>query len=188
MLIAMGLYAFKYGVGELKREKTLIPKRAMSYDFLRGVLGSIYFYVVEKHDELGLKNRPKMYYLFDGREREVYFVTSSPIHSKTIALGHLFFDRDKLFYEESPIYDFNQDFKNPKILKGSKKYLIYKDIEDGKFSYKKKKDFKNFFNGDIPREIRFEFKYKNRKYLQIFAIKTYFYDHKKYLYNEKYPF
>ncbi len=188
MLIAMGLYAFKYAVGELKREKVLIPKKAIEYNFLRGAFQSIYFYVIEKYDELGLKERPKMYYLFDGREKEVFFVTSSPIHSETIALSHLFFDKDKLFYEESPIYDFRQNFKDPVILKNSKKYLVLDKIKEGRFFYKKRGEFKNSFNGDIPRVVKMEYKSNNKTYFWVFAINSYFYDHKKYLYNEKYPF
>ena len=189
MLIAMGLYAFKFAVGELKRDKSVIMQKALNYNFLRSVIGSAYFYVIEKYDKFKVKERPDMFYLFDGKERELYFVTSSPLYGESIALAHIFAKEDGIYYEESPVYDFRQNFKNPVILKGAIEKRIFEDVREVRFFYVKTDGERvSRLYGDMPRGVELEFKSKNKRYRYHFALNSNFYDHKKYLYNEKYPF
>ncbi len=189
MLIAMSLYAFKFAAKELKREKSVIMQKAIDYNFLRSIIGSAYFYVIEKYDKFKVKERPDMYYLFDGRKDELYFVTSSPLKAKTIALAHIFVKDEGIYYEESPVYDFEQNFKNPVILEGSLRKELFGDVEDVKLSYIKSDGKKvSKIYGDMPRGVELEFRVKDKKFKYYFALNSNFYDHKKYLYNEKYPF
>ncbi len=188
MLIAMGMYAFKYSVFEVRKQRTLIPQKAINFNFMRTSINSAYFYVIEKHDKFKTKERPDMYYLFDGRSEELYFVSSSPLFSKTIVLARFYKEGDKLLYQESPVYDFRQDFKNPFIFDDAKSYTIIDGIEEMKFSYFKDKKRKGSINGDMPRMVELDFRIKKKEYTYYFAINSNFYDHKKLLGNEKYPF
>lgn len=176
LITATGMFAYKMAIGEVNKKESVRYESAMHFAQIKNLFNATYFYILEKRDSF-FPDKFEYFYLFDKSESRIKFVSNAPIYSKRLSLIDLKIEDEKLIYREKPIYDPNEDYKNPKFDKDTKEYVLLENIKEAKFSFEKPFDFPKDkdFSSTIPKLVILEFERDNQIYKYIFDIKYNFY-------------
>ncbi len=145
-LIAMAAFSFRYYAGIVKKIVAPYPQKAMRLSELRDVIDSAFYYVGEKVNSL--QQREEFFVVFDGRRKEMIFVSAEPLFINSgVVLCRIYMDTKKreLILEESPIYDKKVNYKDPSFLKNDKKVVLLENVKDVDFYY--------YIDGDRVKEV-----------------------------------
>jgi len=153
LLIAVALFSLRLQLLEIRKLHISGIEKVLRYNQLRASIESIKYYVVQDYDILNLPIKYKWHYFFLGNKKIVNFITYNPIFSKEEALVELSCQDDKLIYREEPLYK-RINFLRPKLLKDSKKYELFENLDNCQLSYQmfggsKRESIK----GEIPEYI-----------------------------------
>lgn len=166
LLLAIALYSFRFVSINMRNINNTNPQKAINYDLLRRVLGSIYPYV-----EMDLKEN-SFYYYFKGEDKKCRFITKSPIFYRGVAMGELDYSDGKVIYEEGKIFDKEVDYSDLNAITLNKRITIIDNVKDVKFVYFLDGDKKVEILKEIPNLIKIEFKKDEKEREYLFSIKS----------------
>jgi len=170
MLLATTLYSFRFMSINIRNINNTNPQKAINYDLLRGAIGSIYYYVEVNEKESNLYKR--FYHYFKGTPTECYFITASPIFYRDISLGHIKYEKSKLWYEEGKIFDKSVDYMKLDSIPLTKKMLISDNLESASFAYLSSGKYQKNIQNKIPLLIAIKTIRKSKKRVNMFRIKA----------------
>ncbi|NOZ91563.1 MAG: type II secretion system protein [Epsilonproteobacteria bacterium] len=170
LLLVTALYSFRFISLNIRNINNTNPQKAVNFSLLRSSINSIYYYVEVDKNELDINK--KIFYFFEGKKDECYYITNSPLFSKRLSIVHLVFKDSTLWYEEGEIFRKGVDYLNLKSVPRDNKFSILKDIQKFSFEYVSKQNTKNKLINKIPNLISIIFTKKSKKYQYYFVIKS----------------
>ncbi len=175
IIIGLATYSFSFYTNLIKKIVKPYPEEAVNFSKLRSAIDSLFYYVTEKKDPFGTVNFSDF---FSGKKTQIQFISAHPIENTTLSICKIFYDNKTIFYEESPIYEKNNDYNNPQITPNSKKIAILKNIDDFSIKYFIGSSLYNTLKGRYPTLIEVSFKKEGKAYEYFFKIKSNFYKKK----------
>jgi len=160
LLIGVAVFAFRLQLITIHKAKTEGLNTVIKYTQVRSLIESMKYYVVQEYNMLNLPTK-QLHLFFNGDQREMKFITTNPILSSSDALVELVCKDHKLIYKEEPLFD-RIDFLQPDLLEDSREIVLYKDLQQCRFSYKNVQGVKTGeLENIIPKaiEIRIEDKF-----------------------------
>lgn len=151
LLVGVAVFAFKFQLLAIHKTGKVGINRVLAYNQLRTSLESMKFYVVDDYDVL---NRPmdKLHYFFQGKEKEINYITQNPLFSEEISIVNLKCEDSILLYKEEKLYD-KIDFLKPTISNNSREITLFNDFENCSFSYLKNGKNENTMINIIPQAV-----------------------------------
>ena len=170
LLISTSMFSIKYFIKSLDSFSMSLPYDAINYEKLSKSLKGTYYYVVFKKNELGIKKAKNFYH---AKSNSLLFITSNPMHYKSISVAKLYVKNNNLIYEESELFIKEQNYLKPKILNKNKfSKTIRKNVKNILITYLYKD------TNNIPYLVLVKI---NNKEEMIFEIMSNFINHKKFL-------
>ena len=170
LLLMTALYSFRFISLNIKNINNTNPQKAINYDLVRNVIGSLYYYVAVDKKEMALNKRT--YHYFEGKEKECFFITMSPLYSTGLAMVHLKYEDSKLWYEEGKLFTKGVDYMSLNNIPLSHKFIILDNIKDVVFSYRVGQKNRQNISRHIPEMISLKIEEEQKKKRYIFKIKS----------------
>jgi len=171
LLLVTALYSFRFISINIKNINNTNPQRAMNFDILRKAFNSIYYYINDDPTKVNIDE--KLFYYFKGEETLCRFITKSSVFfNRSIVLAQIRYKENKLWYEESIIFDKNIDYRNLDNIEMKKNFLLIKDIEDFHILYNFNGQNSSQLKNKIPQLVSIKFKNKKKEYNYFFYIKS----------------
>jgi len=182
LITTTGMFAFKMSLNQIDRQSSLTFEEAMHFTQLKNLINGTYFYIIEEKDPYNITQFDYKY-LFQKDEHEITFVSDAPIYGKKLSLINLKINNNTLIYKETPIYSKESDYKHPLFSKKTTKHILFKNINNAKFTYEEPIDLPQdkYFTTKIQKLIKLEFEKNNEHMTYIFDIKYNFYKLKVFL-------
>lgn len=175
LLIATVAYSFRFSTDIIKYLNLPYAEDIQRFTKLRDSLKSIFYYAGEKKNIYD-KDRIFFYYFY-GDNKEIKYITAKPVLQKSLAVARLYYDSGSLYLEEYPVYDRDNDYKNPQIPSNrigerDLKTKIIDDIQDLQIYYYR--DEKQIFNvnEEIPTIIKMKIRKSDKEQEFYFKIKS----------------
>lgn len=132
LIISTMMFAFKYSLSQFARIGSIVPKKAIEYDQLRGVIGGMFPYAVDIQRGFQKSKLEPFIYL---KEREMLFISKNPIFTKDISIIKIECKNDKLNYYEKILYDKHSNYLAPKIDDTNFKKSYFSNLNECYFTY-----------------------------------------------------
>jgi len=132
LIISTMMFAFKYSISQFTRIGSIVPKKAIGYDQLRGVISGMFPYSVDIQRGFEDTKLEPFIYL---KNKEMLFISKNPIFNRDISIIKIECKDDKLNYYEKILYDKHSNYLAPVIEDIDFKKSYFDDLEECSFEY-----------------------------------------------------
>ena len=181
ILIFFAIYSFRFSIKNIKNAAYYLPQNAIAFSALDRILGGIFYFVIEK--------KPKEFvFYFKGDDKQIEFITTSPLFTEELTLVKLQFNGSKLLYTGEKLYHKKSDIQKPKLTKKATTSTLIDQVQTLNISYiSSQGETLSHMQDQIPKGIVIKFTSKGKNYHLIFAPSSDFLYNKVRVYHEKYP-
>ncbi|HIE58634.1 MAG TPA: prepilin-type N-terminal cleavage/methylation domain-containing protein [Hydrogenothermaceae bacterium] len=175
IIIGVAVYSLKYTLNIIEYLKTPSTQETINISYLRDSISSLFFFLSEDVKTKDIQKRFKFFFYGDNNKL-TYITTKSVFHERdTLYIEHIYFKENKVYIKEHPVYSPKVDYKNPKIPKNTKSFVLLKDIQNFKITYYAD-GWQDKIKNKIPKLIKISYtNKKGRKLELIFKPKSDFY-------------